>query len=148
MLIRPEIVERALRKKYAERLPKELAEEGSIANLVHQIILSWCTDELDDLAVKIQEYNRNWIRRTYEHETLKEGEKQVTAFIRESWQEPIARQEIPWKLVDGKTLLRRLRHKLQDYKIMVPDSAILDVMSVEDFDASIKTAIELVYSWF
>ena len=147
ILIQPELVERALRNKYGEELPANLAEKECIEDLVRKEILDWCKENLDEIPVKVREYNLNWMRRTLEEDGGREREKLVASYLRQSWQEPIARDEIPWKLVDGKVVLRRIRATFQNDSLMLPDSALFEVMNVDDFDVCMKATTDLVHSW-
>jgi hypothetical protein len=147
-MIVPEVIEKALQRRYSTQLPAELQAEGSIAKLVREEIQRWCDDEKDELPVSVREYNQRWIRGNYEGDQLKEGEKVVAAFIRTAWIEPIAQKHIPWKLLDGKAILKRVRRKLQEYGLVLSDDAILNTMTLDDFDDSIKETTSLVHSWF
>jgi predicted ATPase len=148
ILIEPSLMERAVRHRCGQSLPDALVEPKTVENLVVGEILAWCNDNLDEVPVKIQEYNRSWLRRTHEADNLRDGERVIASFIRSSWHEPIGRHEIPWKLVDGKAVLRRVRKRLQEHQVTLPEVAIFDVMTVDDFDACMTNTVKLITNWF
>ena len=149
LLVRPKLVEQAIHNHYQLReIPKPLRKEGTIATIVKEEIFTWCDEELDEIPVKVHEYNRKWVRREYDPDDYKEGEKQITSFIRTAWQEPISKREIPWKLLDGKVILKRIRKKLQEYNLILPETAIFNVMSLDDFGTCIKKVVDELVSWF
>ncbi len=148
LLIRPLLIERALRTQYStDQLPVAFVKRGTIAALVEEEIRAWCQEEVDNVPVKVQEYNRAWIRRTYDSEDFKKGETLIASFIRTAWQEPISRKEIPWKLLDGKAVLRRVRNKLQADGLTLSEDAIFKVMALEDYGDSLKETVDLLASW-
>lgn len=149
LLVRPDLVERAVRAQYSlQALPNELSESGAIASLVEEEIKSWCREEVDEIPVKVQEYNRSWVRRNFGHEDFKEGEKQIVSFIRTEWQEQISQNQIPWKLLDGKIILRRIRKRLQASKLILSEDAIFNVMTIDDYGECVKDTVDLLASWF
>lgn len=149
LLVKPNLVERAVRSQYSsDALPNDLADQGAIASLVEEEIKAWCQEEVDELPVKVQEYNRTWVRRTFDHEEFKRGERKIVSFIRTAWQEPISQGQIPWKLLDGKTILRRIRKSLQTVGLTLPEDAIFNVMTLDDYGISLKDTIDLLSSWF
>ncbi|MBD3338468.1 MAG: AAA family ATPase [Candidatus Lokiarchaeota archaeon] len=148
IFIEPVIVEKAVKLKYQGNLPSELKSEGSISKLAHEVILKWCNEELDELPVKIQEYNRSWVYNNFDASKRREGEKFVASFLRESWTEPISKNKIPWKLVDGKTVLRAIRKSLQKYKIVLSEEDLLNAMGKDDFDRDMIETVKMVYEWF
>ncbi|MDY6972686.1 MAG: AAA family ATPase [Thermodesulfobacteriota bacterium] len=149
LLVRPDLVERAVRSQYSSAaLPNELADQGAIASLAEEEIKAWCHEEVDELPVKVQEYNRTWVRRTFDHEDFKMGERKIVSFIRTAWQEPISQGQIPWKLIDGKTILRRIRKRLQAVGLSLPEDAIFDVMTLDDYGECLKDTVHLLSSWF
>jgi len=149
LLVRPELIERAIREQYpTDRIPAALREDGEIARGVKEEIRAWCVEEVDEIPVKVQEYNRPWIRRTYEHEELKKGEREITTFLRTAWQEPISKGEIPWKLLDGKAVLRRVRKRLLPDGLTLSEEAIFNVMSLDEYGLHIKELVDSLASWF
>lgn len=148
LLIRPMLIERAVRTHYSpNQLPGKFSEAGTISSLVEEEIWAWCQEEVDNVPVKVQEYNRAWIRRTYDHEDFHKGETQIASFIRTAWQEPINRKDIPWKLLDGKAVLRRVRKRLQADGLILSEDAIVKVMSIEDYGEALKETVDLLTSW-
>jgi len=146
-MVQPELVEKAIRKEYQGKIPLALENKGAIANLVKEQLFNWCNSELDDMPVKIIEYNRSWLRRTYENKDMKIGEKRIAEFIRKSWHEPISSHDIPWVLVDGKAVLRAIRRKLQEFSIVLTGEAIMQVMENNDFDDNMRKSVSLVHDW-
>ena len=110
-------------------------------------ILDWCREELDDMPVKVNEYNRAWMRRQFSGDQLREAEKRLSAFVRTEWHDPISHDKAPWKLIDGKAILSRVRRRLQTWKIHLPESAIHEVMEIQDYGESLVAVAHLVAGW-
>jgi predicted ATP-dependent endonuclease of OLD family len=147
ILADPDLVERAVRKEYGNALHDNLKTDGAIATLVKDEILVWCNQEVDEIPVKIREYNQSWIRKAFDHNEWRDSQKILDSFVRLNWQEPLIRKEIPWKLVDGKTALRRIRKKLHQYKINLSEEMLFNAMVENDYDDHMKRSVDLVYSW-
>jgi predicted ATP-dependent endonuclease of OLD family len=146
LLIEPRIVAKALRTKYKSNLPSELNTSEKVNKFVTNIIMEWCDEERDVMPVKVREYNLSWIK-NYPQEEWHQLEMQLASFTRKNWQEPISSGSIPWKLVDGKIILRRIRQKLQSLNIILPEIELTTSMKESDFDAEMRKAVKLVYSW-
>jgi len=147
-LIKPDRIEQALRAANGDRIPDEFKTEGSIAHAAQIEIQSWCTEEKDKLPTKIYDYNLKWCRSDTDEEVQKQRREQVNHFVRVCWHEPILREEIPWKLIDGKTVLRRIRTMLEGHHLCLSDDRLFDVMKEEDFDQSSRKTVEAVNTWY
>ena len=147
LLIEPSLIERTLKAKFRNNLPSELKADGNVKKCMKDKILEWCKQELDEIPVKVQEYNRAWIKSKFDQDNWREGEKIVTSFIRENWHDPISKGQIPWKLVDGKLILHKIFSFLQQYRIILSKKTILEVTNEDDFDECMKETINITYNW-
>lgn len=147
LLIEPSLVERTLQTKFRDSLPSELKADGNIMKCMKDKILDWCKQELDEIPVKVQEYNRAWIKNKYDRDNWREGEKIVTRFIRENWHDPIEKGLIPWKLVDGKSILHKILSFFQQYRIILSKKTILEIMKEDDFEECMKETVNITYNW-
>ena len=147
MLCEPDLIERALRKEYGSSINDQFKSKGSISLFVTNTINEWCKEEIDNIPVKIREYNQSWIKRVFPHDQWRNSQTILDGFIRTSWQEPLSNKKVPWKLVDGKAILRRIRSGLHEKKINLTEKMIYSVMSEKDFDIHIKETADLLNKW-
>lgn len=144
-LIEPRIVRKALERLFGGLLPQEVSD---VEAFVGEIIYTWCQEEIDAVPRKVQEYNASWVRRCFPNkDEQRDAETRILTFLRTEWTEPIARREVPWKLVDGKEILRRLRKRLHSLKIDLPESAIHSVMEPSDYGSALVQLVETTKQW-
>lgn len=144
-LVEPSIVEKAIQGTKSGSLVKAFTSAGE---LVRSIIREWCQEEVDSIPRKVQEYNISWIRRCFpSREEQREAETRLQTFIRVEWHEPVAKGEIPWKLVDGKEILRRLRARLHEFGVDLPEQAIHSIMKPQDYGSALVSLVETVKGW-
>lgn len=147
MLSDPDLIERAVRKEYGASIKEQFRSRGAIAKHVKEIILGWCEEEIDNLPVKVREYNQSWIRRAFPHNQWRNSQNILDSFIRINWQTPLNEGRIPWKLVDGKSVLRMIRKDFHKHKINLSEKMLYSVMTENDFDDHIKKAVKQLYEW-
>ena len=147
MFCDPDLIERAVRKEYGDAIHDLLKKKGSIANLAKDEILDWCKEEIDKMPTKIREYNQSWIRKVFSHDEFRDAQSIIDSFTRLNWQEPLNKNKIPWKLVDGKAVLRRIRNKLQISKINLSEKILFNVMVEDDYDDNLKMSVNQIYKW-
>ena len=115
-LVEPVLMARAIHACAGDKLPPELRNVNSLSDLIRQLITGWCQEQVDELPAKIRQYNLPWIRKAFPDD-FKEAERRLDSFIRTEWLDPVAKEVIPWKLIDGKAILARCRTHLQQYGV-------------------------------
>lgn len=146
-LVEPEVVERAVHRLHGNRVPQEIRSPGAIAALASEEIMVWCQEEIDSLPGAVAEYNRTWMRRCYEGDELRAAEIRQNGFLRTEWFEPIAAGQMPWKLVDGKASLSRIRRRLHQFNLPMPESAIHEAMEPGDYGVMLNEVVGTVQQW-
>jgi predicted ATPase len=146
-LIEPKIIEAAV-LSFGDKVPKEWRDFGTISNLVHQWILEYCNSQIDELPVKIIEYNQHWIRsQTSDESERRKLDTKVQTFIREHWHDKLKVKEIPWKLVDGLGALKMIRQRIQEKGIVLTEQVLLSYANVVPITSDFKSLIEIIGSW-
>ncbi|HBG25857.1 MAG TPA: hypothetical protein DDX75_02050 [Phycisphaerales bacterium] len=145
-LIEPRIIIQSMISKFHE-LPEIFDTPDKIELFVKNEITKWCNEELDKMPGKVKEYNSTWIKRVYPQDQWRSAEIEVDAFLRANWHEPLSKGVIPWLLIDGKSLLKQIRTKLNSYKLHLSNEDIYRVLKETDFDAGLRRTVETIYSW-
>ncbi len=145
-LVDPALLERAVNVCGHDKIPADLCVRNGLANLANRIIIEWCREQLDELPAKIRQYNMPWIRRAFP-DGMREAERRLDSFIRTEWLDPVAREEVPWKLIDGKAILARYRKELQQYGIHLQEVFVHSSMGVEEYGVSMRAVVDMVAQW-
>jgi len=142
----PMVIERAVRASGRE-LPEHLSDAGQIAGLSTKLYLELCQYEVDTIPVRCREYNLSWLRRNFEHEVWRDAEVRLNAFLRQEWTEKLETGDIPWKLMDGKAALRRVRPFFAEFGVQLPDTVLLKHLVVEEIEEHLISLVGTLKSW-
>lgn len=145
-LVSPHVIANALFKYSLDKLPDDLKDITKLEEWCKIEILDWCKENIDELPSKVREYNFHWMRNEFGSD-FHNAQKREDRYIRKEWTVPINDDRIPWKFIDGKSVLSRLRHKLEDNQIFLPESQLLSVMSHDDFGDSLNKVVEIILEW-
>jgi predicted ATPase len=142
----PKVIERAVRASGKE-LPEELGAEGQIAELVTSLCLELCRAEVDTIPTRCREYNQSWMRRNFEPEAQRCANDRLNAFLRQDWNEKLEAGDIPWKLMDGKAALRKIRQSLGEFGVQLPDAVLLKHLVPEEIEEHLISLVDALKSW-
>ena len=146
-LVEPKVIESAVLSQDAE-IPAEWSGEGVIAELVKAWCLEFCNSQRDELPIKVEEYNQQWIGNKFtEEQERRSARTRLGTFIRENWHDKIQSKEIPWKLMDGRGALKFVRRKLQEKSIILPNSVLLKHLSAAPLPEDFRQLIDVIRSW-
>ncbi|MEZ4295678.1 MAG: AAA family ATPase [Polyangiaceae bacterium] len=145
-LAEPAVVERAVLQGAPQKVPEHLRDPGAISAIVHGVIMDWCNEILDELPDKVRQYNQAWMKKLPASEA-KDTTRALDAFIRKEWQTAVASNVIPWKFVDGKAVLPRVRTHFQPFGIQLPEPLLHSVMTADDYGPTMRSVVELLLSW-
>jgi predicted ATPase len=146
-LVEPLVVEAAV-LSLSENVPYDWTAEGAISKLVHDWCLDFCHLQLDELPVKVKEYNQQWLRTEFDDESdRRDAETRLQTFVRENWNDKIQAKEIPWKLMDGKGALKFIRQKFQEKSLILTDSLLLKYSNVVNIPPEFMKLIKIIKSW-
>ncbi len=143
----PMVVERAVRASGRE-LPEQLSQNGRIAEEVSKIYREFCRSELDIVPVRCEEYHSSWLRRQFQDsEAQRETRVRLKAFLRQEWNEKVEADDIPWKLMDGKAALHKVRSHFAQFGVQLSEVVLLEHIIVEEIEESLLDLVALLRSW-
>lgn len=146
-LVDPKVIE-VVFEDYKDKLPEEWRKKGAIQALVTQWCTDFCSQQLDELPVKVREYNTKWIRATFpEDEAQRSALARLDGFIRKSWYEPLQSKVVPWSLMDGRGALKYVRDRLAEKSIMLPDKLLLDHVTALDTPTEFSGLVDVMHAW-
>ena len=143
----PMVIEQAVRASGKE-LPEHLGDNGQIAELVSTLYQDLCRDELDIIPVRCEEYHLSWLRRRFEDiDAQREARVKLKTFLRQEWNAKLEAGDIPWKLMDGKAALGRIRSHFAQFGIQLPDTVLLEHLVVEEIEEHLLSLVDTLKSW-
>lgn len=143
----PMVVERAVRASGRELL-KQLGQNGQIAEEVSMIYREFCKSELDVVPVRCEEYHYSWLRRQFQDsEAQREAKVRLRTFLRQEWNEKVEAGDIPWKLMDGKAALHKVRSHFAQFGVQLSEVVLLEHLIVDEIEKSLISLVELLRSW-
>ena len=146
-LVEPKVVESAVLSQ-GNKIPREWAGNGTISNLVKKWCLEFCYEQYSELPTKVDEYNQHWLRTQIADDTARrEAATRLEAFTKNNWYNQIDAKEIPWKLMDGRGALKYVRQKLQEKKIILPESLLLNHLGATSIPNDFVRLIDIIKAW-
>jgi predicted ATPase len=143
----PMVIERAVRASGKE-LPEHLSNDGQIAELVSTLYRNLCRDEIDIIPTRCSEYHYSWQRRCFEDtDAQREARVRLSAFLRQEWNEKLEAGDIPWKLMDGKAALGKVRSYFAKFGVQLPDAVLLEHLIVEEIEEHLLSLVDTLKSW-
>lgn len=143
----PCVVERAVRSS-GKVLPAKLRAAGEVARVVSDLLLQFCREDEDSLRVQCEEYHGAWHRRSWDDETdRRRARERLQAFLRQELTEKLAAGQIPWKLMDGKAALGKIRTHFAQFGVQLPDDVLLEHVGVKEIEPELISLVDTLKSW-
>jgi len=145
-LLDPIILSRLLQKKWKVKnatvdTPELLTEQGIKIFLLENA----ATDE-DQVRTNLLVYQEPSLRGDAQHRTNRT--KELNDFFRVNYVIPLQNKEIPFRLLDSKTLLRAFRTEAQAYGLSFSDRGILDEYTQDEIPQDIKNIVSDIRNMF
>jgi len=143
----PMVIERAVRASGKE-LPEHLSDNGQIAELASTLYRDFCEAEIDIIPARCSEYHYSWQRRCFANtDAQREARVRLNAFLRQEWNEKLKAGDIPWKLMDGRAALRKIRPYFAEFGVQLPDAVLLKHLAVEEIEEHLISLVDTLKSW-
>ena len=146
-ILNPGAMSRLLMKKWAKRNPKERVPDL----LTSPGITSFVLGQAEALRVKTQAEleveHEPALRGTADHREARLLE--LKAYFEEAYMAPLAASEVPWKLLDAKSVLKALRTEIdQTFGLSFSDIEILGELTPEDVPADLRAILLQIVKMF
>ncbi len=146
-LVEPKGIEAAVLSQ-GNKVPREWSGNGVISNLVKELCLEFCCEQYNELPIKINEYNQQWLRTQFADDTARrDAEARLEAFKQNNWYKEIDAKKIPWKLMDGRGALKYVRQRLQEKTIILPDPLLLNHLGAASIPNDFVRLIDIIKAW-
>jgi hypothetical protein len=146
-LVEPKVIEAAVLSQ-GNKVPQEWSGKGVISNLVKELCLEFCREQYNELPIKVNEYNQQWLRTQFADDIARrDAEARLEAFKQNNWYKEIDAKKIPWKLMDGRGALKYVRQKLQEKTIILPDPLLLNHLGAASIPNDFVRLIDIIKAW-
>ena len=145
-ILAPAVLARVIAERWArhssEELPSELTEES----LLNWILVKARTLEDSTRSALLVEHEPN-LRGDRDHRAA--GTTRVNEYFRTAYTDPLARNEIPYKLLDAKAVLRSLRSTIAEtFKISFSDVEVFRAFKSTELPADLRRLIDRILGMF
>jgi hypothetical protein len=145
-MLDPIILSRLLEKKWKVKnatvdTPELLTEQG-----IKTFLLENATTDEDRVRTSLFVYQEPSLRGDAQHKTALTQE--LNDFFRVNYVAPLQSKEIPFRLLDSKTLLRTFRTEAQAHGLSFSDREILDEYTQDEIPQDIKNIVTDIRSMF
>jgi hypothetical protein len=145
-LLDPAVLARVLAgrwsKRHAEAVPTDLTEMA-----LREAILRLASELEDDARTALVVEHETSLRGDNQHRT--DGTRRLNEYFKIAYTEPLRKRAIPYKLLDAKAVLRRLRSQIaQAHSISVSDADICKEFQATELPADLVKLLDLILEMF
>lgn len=146
-LLDPTVLARVFADRWSRRYPdKDVPDDISEASL-RAAILKVASELEDEARTDLAVEHEPLLRGDHQHRT--DGTRKLNEYFKLAYTEPVRRGEIPYKLLDAKAVLRRLRSQIaQAHGISVSDADICKEFRPSDVPTDLASALDLILGMF
>jgi hypothetical protein len=146
-LLEPAILAKVLTKKWKTKCPKAPLPDDITVDGIRKYILVEAKKLEDDTNARLLVEHEQQLKGDASHRT--EETRKLQQYFRESYTEPLARGEIPYKLLDCKQILKGFRTEVAEkHMISFSDRDILGNFSLEGIPQDLKVVLDRVLALF
>lgn len=144
-LLQPSVLARVLAETWARKRPDEALPEPMGEGSIQEFILAFARSHEDKAQTDFLVAND---MRGSQEERAAATAKLVTYF-RQHYSEPLARNEVPWRLLDAKAALREFRRKMNDeHKVSFSDVDVCRATKQHEIPVSLRELLSQVRNLF
>jgi energy-coupling factor transporter ATP-binding protein EcfA2 len=146
-LLEPAVLERLLRTRWTRKHSAEPFPEELTASHIKAFILDVAKENESETLSSLLVEHEPALRGDADHR--KAGTLALNSYFKESYRDPIERGEVPYKLLDGKAALARVReHIAQRFSISFSDADIIDEFQPQEVPVEVRQAVSQIRDMF
>ncbi len=145
-LLDPVVLSRAARAKWSRKNPRNIVPAELSADAIKEFILAEARENETETRSKLlvfQEPNLRLPAEQREPATL-----EVNKFFEDNYTRPLKNGEIPYRLLDSKNILKKVRTRIQKFAISVSDKEILQEFKPAEVPNEIKSIVHAISGLF
>ena len=146
-LLEPDVIERMLKRKWDEKNPGKLPPAEFDAAKLREFVLEFANSESKETTADFMVFHRAFLRG--DDKQFAEAFAGLHEYFKVSYTDLVAAGHVPYKLLDAKKCLRRLRtHLAKEHQISFSDRDIIDSMQMGEIAPELSQVLEKIASMF